>query len=100
MPFVQVPNPLPQGINIVDKNGAMTQEFFWIMSQILQILKSLSVPEGILVDDLPDGEEGTTVYSSDAKNFLDDGAVVGSIAVTGGAGSLLVWLSGSWRTLA
>lgn len=44
--------------------------------------------------------DGSVLYCSDAKNLIDDLAPVGSVAVTGGAGSLLIAINGSWRTMA
>ena len=41
-------------------------------------------------------EDGTMVYCTDAKNVLDDAAVPGAAAVTGGSGALVRRQNGKW----
>lgn len=48
---------------------------------------------------LPTVIDGSLMYCDNAKNILDDGAAAGSVAVTGGHGSMLVRLNGSWRVM-
>lgn len=56
--------------------------------------------DSFTVGTLPASPNGTMFYCSDARNFLDNGAVVGSIAVGAGAGTMVCRLNGSWRTMA
>lgn len=44
--------------------------------------------------------DGSIQYCYDAKNLVNDGVAVGTVAVGGGSGSMLVRLAGSWRTMA
>lgn len=59
----------------------------------LQFNGGPALPTGVAASD------GAEFYWTVGKNFLDDGAVVGSIAVTGGAGVKVFHVNGSWRTL-
>ena len=43
---------------------------------------------------------GAQAYATDAKNFSDDLAAVGSVAVGSGSGTGVMKVNGSWRTLA
>lgn len=47
----------------------------------------------------PSSGQGAVIYANDAKNLVDDLAVVGSVAVGGGHGALCCYVNGSWRTL-
>lgn len=47
---------------------------------------------------LPTAANGMVIYCSDAKNSLDDGVAIGSVAASGGAGAMLARVNSSWRT--